>query len=49
MPRLTRIEDAGANYHVLSRDDRRKAILLDHLDLGCTDATGGVERGFAGP
>ncbi|MGD0412674.1 MAG: hypothetical protein ABSC18_13350 [Verrucomicrobiota bacterium] len=32
MPRLLRIEYAGTIYHVLSRGDRRKAILLDEVD-----------------
>jgi hypothetical protein len=31
MPRQLRIEYAGAIYHVRSRGDRRKAILLDEV------------------
>jgi len=31
MPRLLPIEYAGTIYHVLSRGDRRKAILLDEV------------------
>jgi len=32
MPRLMRVEYAGAIYHVLSRGDRKKAISLDDVD-----------------
>ena len=32
MPRLMRVEYAGAIYHVLSRGDRKKAIFLDDVD-----------------
>jgi hypothetical protein len=32
MPRTTRIEYAGAIYHVMNRGDRRENIFVDDVD-----------------
>ena len=35
MARKLRIQDPGAVYHVMNRDDRREAIFRDAKDYGC--------------
>jgi hypothetical protein len=39
MPRLSRIEDAGAIYHLPTRGDRREAIFFDETELGSRTKT----------